>query len=267
MSNSPLISYTKISPNRTVPRNHEIDTITIHCMAGNLSLEQCGNIFADKSKDASSNYGIDSNGKIAIYVEEKDRSWCSSNSANDNRAVTIEVANDGGANTGWHVSDKALASLIKLCADICKRNVIHELKWKGDKALIGDVQSQNMTVHRWFANKSCPGDYLYMKHSYIAEEVNKILNGTTLDYSVVFNANYYANRYADLKNAFGYDREKLLSHFLTNGINEKRQACATFNVGVYKDKNADLQKAFGNNMNEYVKHYILFGQYENRQKV
>lgn len=92
------------------------------------------------------------------------------------RAVTIEVANDGGESTGWHVSDTAMQSLINLCADICKRNGINSLKWQANKALIGQVDKQNMTVHRWFANKACPGEYLYSKHFYIADEVNKILN-------------------------------------------------------------------------------------------
>lgn len=176
MSNSSLICYTRISPNSTNPRNHKIDTITIHCMAGDLSVETCGNVFAPKSRKASSNYGIGSDGRIAMYVEECNRSWCSSNAKNDNRAITIEVANDGGAETGWHVSDKAMESLIALCVDICRRNDIKELKWQGDKSLIGQVDKQNMTVHRWFAAKACPGDYLYSKHSYIASEVNKRLN-------------------------------------------------------------------------------------------
>ena len=158
MSNSSLVSYVKISPYKTVGRTHAIDTITIHCMAGNLSVETCGNLF-QRSK-SSSNYGIGSDGRIAMYVEEKDRSWASSSSSNDNRAVTIEVANDGGA-PDWHVSDKAYKSLINLLVDICKRNNIKELKWKGDKKLIGQVDKQNMTVHRWFAAKTCPGDYLY----------------------------------------------------------------------------------------------------------
>lgn len=174
-TNSPLICYTQISPNRTSPRNHAIDTITIHCMAGNLSVERCGAVFAPKTRQASSNYGIGSDGRIALYVEEKDRSWCSSNKANDHRAVTIEVANDGGADTGWHVSDKAMASLIALVADICRRNHIRELKWQADKTLVGQIEKQNMTVHRWFAAKACPGDYLYNKHPYLAAEVNKIL--------------------------------------------------------------------------------------------
>lgn len=144
-------------------------------MAGNLSVESCGDLFSKSSRQASSNYGIGSDGRIALYVEEKDRSWCSSNKTNDHRAVTIEVANDGGSNTGWHVSDKAMKSLIELVTDICKRNGIKELKWKADKNLIGQVGKQNMTVHRWFSAKDCPGDYLYGKHGYIANKVNKRL--------------------------------------------------------------------------------------------
>ena len=179
MSNSSLVSYTKISPNKTSPRNHKIDTITIHCMAGNLSIETCGNVFAPSSKNASSNYGIGSDGRIGMYVEEKDRSWCSSNASNDNRAITIEVANDGGAETGWHVSDKAFNSLINLLVDICQRNDIKSLKWLGNKNLIGKIDQQNMTVHRWFAAKACPGDYLYSKHYEIAKKVNERLGATS----------------------------------------------------------------------------------------
>ena len=180
MSNSNLVNYTKISPYKTTGRNHAIDTITIHCMAGNLSVETCGNVF--QTAKASANYGIDSDGRVGMYVEEKDRSWASSSSSNDNRAVTIEVDNDGGASTGWHVSAKAYNSLIALLVDICKRNGIKELKWKGDKSLIGQVDKQNMTVHRWFANKACPGDYLYNLHGQIAKEVNSQL--ITIKYRV-----------------------------------------------------------------------------------
>lgn len=177
-TNSPLVVYTKISPNSSNPRNHKIDTISIHCMAGNCSVETCGAIFSPTSRQASSNYGIGSDGRIAMYVEEKNRSWCTSSRDNDNRAVTIEVANDGGADTGWHISDNAYAALIDLCVDICKRNGIEGLKWQADKSLIGQVDKQNMTVHRWFANTSCPGDYLYNLHGDIAKKVNERLNIT-----------------------------------------------------------------------------------------
>jgi TusA-related sulfurtransferase len=176
MSNSSLVSYTRISPNKTSPRKNKIDTITIHCVVGQLSVETLGNVFASTSRQASSNYGIGPDGRVGMYVEEKDRSWCTSSSANDNRAITIEVASD--TTHPYKVTAAAYEALIKLCADICKRNDIKELKWKGDKSLIGQVDKQNMTVHRWFANKSCPGDYLYNLHGDIANRVNKLLNPT-----------------------------------------------------------------------------------------
>lgn len=175
MSNSPLVAYTKISPNKTSPRKHAIDTITIHCVVGQCTAESLGSLFAKPERQASSNYGVDKDGRIGMYVEEKDRSWCSSNSTNDHRAITIEVASD--TTHPYAVNDKAYAALIELVADICKRNNIKELKWRGDKSLIGQVDKQNMTVHRWFANKSCPGDYLYERHDDIAAKVNAILNG------------------------------------------------------------------------------------------
>ena len=170
MSNSNLVSYTKISPNRTVNRNHKIDTITIHCVVGQASVETIGNIFAPPSKKASANYGIGFNGRIGMYVEEKDRSWCSSNAENDNRAITIECASD--SKHPYAINSAVWKSLIELCADICIRNGIPELKWKGDKSLIGQVDKQNMTVHRWFAAKACPGDYIYNRLGTIAEQVN-----------------------------------------------------------------------------------------------
>lgn len=175
MSNSPLIKYTKISPNKTSPRNHKIDTITIHCVVGQCSVETLGNIFAPTSRQASSNYGIGPDGRIGMYCEEKDRSWCSSSSSNDNRAITIECASD--TTHPYAINDTVYKALVELCADICKRNEIKELKWKADKSLIGQPDKQNLTVHRWFANKSCPGDYIYNRLGQIASEVNAKLNG------------------------------------------------------------------------------------------
>ena len=171
-TNSPLIKYTHRSPMHSGLRKHIIDTISIHCMAGDLSVEECGKIF--QTKKASSNYGIGSDGRIALYVDEKNRSWCTSSSSNDNRAITIEVANIENKEP-FRVSDAAYKSLIKLCADICWRNNIKRLLWKGDKTLIGQVDKQNMTVHRWFENKSCPGNWLYQNHDRIAADVNKML--------------------------------------------------------------------------------------------
>ncbi|MCR5625293.1 MAG: N-acetylmuramoyl-L-alanine amidase [Lachnospiraceae bacterium] len=180
MSNSELVEYIKISPNKRVPRNHKIDTITIHCMAGQLSVETCGNVFSASSAEESSNYGVGEEGRIAMYVEEKDRSWCSSNWDNDNRAVTIEVASD--SYHPYAVSDAAYKSTIKLVADICKRIGIEKLIWSNDKCTrIAHSYGANMTVHRDFANKACPGDYLYNRMGDIAKKVNAILDGKSED--------------------------------------------------------------------------------------
>lgn len=177
MSNSSLVNYTKISPNKNIGRNHKIDTVTIHCTAGHISVESLGNWFSKSSTGASSNYGIGDDGRIGMYVQESDRSWCSSSPSNDNRAVTIEVSSDAGH--PYSCTDAAYKSLIKLLADICKRNGIPELRWRGDKNLIGQIDKQNMTVHMWFKNKNCPGEYLYNKHGQIAAEVNAILKGAS----------------------------------------------------------------------------------------
>lgn len=177
LSNSKLISYTKISPNRTSPRNHKIDTVTIHCVVGQCSVETLGNIFAPTSRQASCNYGIGADGRIGMYCEEKDRSWCSSNAANDNRAITIEVASD--TKHPYAVNAKAYAALIDLLVDICKRNGIPRLVWSASKAdRVNHKNGCNMTVHRDYANKSCPGEYLYSRHAQIASEVNKRLGST-----------------------------------------------------------------------------------------
>lgn len=169
MSNSPLVNYTKISPNSSNPRKDKIKKITIHHVAGNLTVETIGNVFAPASRKASSNYGVDNRGRVGMYVEEKNRAWTSSSADNDNQAVTIEVANESGA-PEWKVSDIALNKTIELCVDICKRNGIKQLNFTGDK-------TGNLTMHKWFANTNCPGPYLESKFPYIAAEVNKRLNG------------------------------------------------------------------------------------------
>lgn len=175
MSDSSLISGRVISPNRNHPRNHKIDTITIHCAVGQIKGKQLATMFQAKSKQASCNYCIGTEGDIWLVVPEEDRSWCSSNRANDQRAITIECASD--LKEPYAINAKVWASLIKLLVDICKRNNIPELRWKADKALIGAVDRQNMTVHRWFANKSCPGNYLYERMGEIANLVNEELGG------------------------------------------------------------------------------------------
>ena len=172
-SNSPLVTYKRITNNKTSPRNHAIDTITIHCIVGQWTAKQGCDYFATTDRECSANYVVGKDGSIGLSVEEKDRSWCSSSSSNDHRAITIEVASDTAH--PYAVTDEAYNALIKLVADICKRNGIKKLLWKADKSLIGQVNKQNMTVHRWFANKSCPGEYLYSRHSDIAAKVNALL--------------------------------------------------------------------------------------------
>ena len=191
-TNSSLVSYTKLSPNHSGQRTHSIDRITPHCVVGQLTAESICGCFTSPSREASCNYGIGKDGKIALCVEEKNRSWCSggtdkygnpirvngiSGADNDHRAITIEVASD--TTHPYAVTDQAYNALVRLVADICKRNGIKKLLWKGDKSLVGKVSEQNMTVHRWFAQKACPGDYLYNRHAQIAVEVNKLLGNAS----------------------------------------------------------------------------------------
>lgn len=170
MSNSSLVSYTKISPNKTSPRNHEIDTVTVHCYVGQVSVEDMAAWLCNPAAEASANYGIGSDGRIGQFVKEEDRSWCSSNKDNDHRAITIECASD--KTHPYAINDKVYAALINLLVDICQRNGIDALRWQADKSLIGQPEKQNMTAHRWFAAKECPGDYLYSRFGQIADEVN-----------------------------------------------------------------------------------------------
>lgn len=181
MSNSPLVSYTKISPNKTSPRNNKIDRITPHCVVGQLSAESICSCFTSPSRQASCNYGIGYDGRISLCVDEKDRSWCSSSGANDHRAITIECASDKTA--PYAMNNAVYTSLISLCTDICKRNGKNKLLWFGDKektlAYKPKENEMVITVHRWFANKSCPGDWLYNRLDDLAERVTKNLQATT----------------------------------------------------------------------------------------
>ncbi len=165
--NSNLVSYTRISPNKTSPRRDTIKKITIHHTAGTYGLYTLGKIFANPDRNASSNYGIDNDGKVGMFVEEKDRAWTSSSGANDHQAITIEVANLslGGE---WPISAKAYNTLILLCVDICKRNGIKKLVYTGDA-------NGNLTEHRMFAATLCPGPYLHSRMPQIMNDVNAVL--------------------------------------------------------------------------------------------
>lgn len=171
---SPLVDYVKISPNRTPYRNAAIDTITLHCVVGHSTVESLGAWFSSPACSGSSNYGIDDAGRYGCYVPEDQRSWCTSSKANDNRAVTIEIASD--TYHPYKITDAAFEAIIPLVADICQRNKIKRLLWEADPRLIGQVKKQNMTVHRWFNNRPCPGDYIYDRYGEIARRVNEIID-------------------------------------------------------------------------------------------
>ena len=179
MSNSGLVVYTKLSPNHSGQRTHSIDRITPHCVVGQLSCESICGCFTSPQREASCNYGIGMDGRISLSVEEKNRSWCSSSNANDQRAVTIECASDKTA--PYAMTDAVYADLIELCTDICKRNGKSKLLWFGDKnkTLSYEPKADEMiiTVHRWFANKSCPGDWLYNRLGDLAAKVTSRLGG------------------------------------------------------------------------------------------
>ena len=181
MSNSSLVSYTRLSPNNSGKRNHSIDRITPHCVVGQLSVETLGSIFAPKSRQASSNYGIGADGRVGMYVEEKNRSWCSSSSANDNRAVTIECASD--LKSPYAFNSTVYNKLIDLCVDICKRNGKKKLLWleTKEKSLNYSPKSDEMilTAHRWFSDTACPGNWMYSREGDLAKKVTARLGGST----------------------------------------------------------------------------------------
>ena len=180
-TNSPLVSYTKLSPNHSGQRTHSIDRITPHCVVGQCSVETLGNIMYPTSRQASCNYGIGPDGRVGMYVEEKNRSWCSSSNANDQRAITIECASD--TTHPYAMNDKVYATLITLCTDICRRNGKKKLLWFADKnkslAYSPKQDEMVLTVHRWFTNKSCPGDWLFSRLGVVAAKVTANLSSTT----------------------------------------------------------------------------------------
>jgi len=177
---SSLVSCTVPSPNNSGARAYPVTRITPHCMVGQLSAQACGALFKNPSREASSNYGIGTNGEIGLYVDETKRSWCSSSADNDNRAITIECASDTHA--PYAMNTRVYSSLVSLCVDICRRYGKKKLLWFADKnkTLAYKPKDDEMliTVHRWFANKSCPGDWLYNRLGKLATEVTLQLSGT-----------------------------------------------------------------------------------------
>ena len=209
-TNSSLAEYVRLSPNHSGQRAMDIDRITPHCVAGQCTAEGLGEWFSKASTQASSNYGIDRDGRVGLYVEEKDRSWCTSSNANDQRAVTIECASD--TSEPYWMNEKVYAKLIELCADICRRNGKKKLLWFADKkrALNYSPKSDEMllTVHRWFANKSCPGNWLYARLGDLAAKVTEKLGGGTEGATEPSQKHYYRVRktWADAASQIGaYD--------------------------------------------------------------
>lgn len=181
MSNSKLVAYTRWSPNHSGKRNHKIDRISPHCVVGQCSIETLGSIFANKSRQASCQYGIGKDGRVGQYVSEANRSWCTSSAANDNRAVTIECASD--TKDPYKMNNKVYNTLVKLCVDICKRNGKTKLLWLGTKAKTDAYKPKSnemvLSIHRWYSRKSCPGQWLVNRLGKLAKEVTKQLGGST----------------------------------------------------------------------------------------
>lgn len=239
MSNSSLVSYTRLSPNHSGRRNHKIDRITPHCVVGQLSVESLGGVFANSSRQASSNYGIGYDGRVALYVDENNRSWCSSSASNDNRAVTIECASD--LSEPYYMNDDVIESLIDLCVDICRRNGKDTLIWFGDKNKSLNYEPDDnecvITVHRWFANKSCPGNYLYNRLGEIAEKVTKRLGGENVTYN-----SSNRNNSSDSMDIY-IIAQKVIQGYYGNGNDRKR---ALENLGYnYNEVQAEVNRILG----------------------
>ena len=221
-TNSSLVSYTGLSPNHSGQRTHFIDRITPHCVVGQLSAETICACFP-AGRDASCNYGIGTDGRVSLCVEEKNRSWCTSSSGNDQRAITIECASD--KTEPYAMNSAVYATLIKLCTDICKRNGKRKLLWFADKDKSINYAPKSgemvLTVHRWFANKSCPGNWLYARLGDLAAKVTAALGGTAQTPSADTSVWYRVRKtWADSKSQLG------AYHSLSNA-----KACADKNAG------------------------------------
>ena len=290
MSESGLVTYRRYTQNCN-KRTQPITKITIHHMAAHWTAKQCVDSFMNPQRQASSNYCIGYNGEIGQSVSESNRAWTSGSSWNDQRAITIEVANSSvGGN--WPISDASYKSLVALCADICKRNNIKEVNYIGTKDGI-------LTCHFMFQSTACCGPYLRNLHTngQLVNDINKAIKDGTIpapvpsptpapaptpipapvptpnqkfivdgiDCNYVFDPVYYYNKYPDLQKAIGNNPDQLFNHFLHFGMKESRQAKADFDVTVYKNSNPDLQAAFGENMPKYYQHYCIAGHNENRK--
>ena len=269
MANSKLIACTIMSPNHSGTRCYKLERISPHCMVGQLTAVSCGNLFKKSSREASSNYGIGTNGEIGLYVDEKNRSWCTSSADNDNRAITIECAS--GTSAPYVMNDKVWKSLIALCTDICRRYGKDTLLWLGDKNTSLKYRPKDneliLTAHRWFAAKSCPGDWLYKRLGTLASEVTKRLKDTEIApaQKVEEKPNTAAS---SLINNEETDREKAIWTFLSGkGLNAN--AVAGLMGNLYAEsalRPNNLQNSFENKLGMSDKGYttaVNNGSYKN----
>lgn len=267
---SSLVSYVNWTPKYSRTTAKKIG-ITPHHMAGIMTAKQCADYHKNSKVSASATYYIGNDGDIAQAVHEKDRAWTSGSASNDNSHVTIEVSNCSGA-PDWKISDKAYASLVKLCADICKRNGIPQLIYTGDK-------NGSLTEHKMFQNTACPGPYLHnlIASGKLSQDVNALLKDTPvnpvtpdgkfmydgLDFSPVFNPTFYSAKYPDLAKNGCTTPAMLFTHFTQMGLPvEKRQAHQDFDVVKYMAVETDLAEFLGDDPMAYAKHYIMFGKQE-----
>lgn len=176
-TNSPLVSYTKLSPNNSGTRTENICFFTPHCYVGQASVEDAGTWFAQTETKASCNYMIGKDGRVALIVPESQRSWCSSSKWNDQRAVTVECASNKTHPYAFNTT--VYMKLIELATDVCRRNGKKKLLWFADKAktmaYTPAADEMVITVHRWFANKECPGDWLCARLGDVATKVTAAL--------------------------------------------------------------------------------------------
>lgn len=203
---SKLAIYTRLSPNCTKPRNAKVTRITPHCVDGDCTMEQTLEIFMPTSRKASCNYAIDSKGRIGCGVDEENRSWCSSNAYNDRKAITVEISNLTGV--GYPMTDAAIDAFIALCVDVCKRYKLSGIYYEPDKSKNDKAGLLRITLHRWYANKACPGDYFVSKIPYIVGEVNSRL-AVDSDKAIVQAKTGFSDATMDYLEAYKYGSDLL----------------------------------------------------------
>lgn len=237
MSNSPLAVYSCLSPNNSGPRTHAIDRITPHCVAGQAAIEDIGARFAQPSNKASSNYGIDKDGRVGLFVPEDWRSWCSSSRENDQRAVTIECASDSYAPYAFR--DIVYQRLVELCTDVCRRNGKTKLLWLGSKegtlAYAPETDEMLLSVHRWFENKACPGEWLFSRLDRLAEEVTAALNPPETMFSDVPPDAWFAD-------TVRWAVERGIAHGFPDGSFQPNKPATRAEVLTFLRRQADMSK-------------------------